>query len=112
RMVTEDSYDGGVIEFSTDSGASWSTYAPVFNIGGYNGLISSVLGNPLAGRSAWTGTIGSPGNFEQVQVNLLSYAGLPHLRFRFREGTDVSFGATGWWIDDVVVSIAPPCGPT
>ena len=43
-------------------------------------------------------------NFVQVTVDLLSYAG-QNLRFRFREGTDKSGSASGWWVDDIRLEI-------
>lgn len=101
-------YDGGVLENSTDGGATWLDAGPNITAGGYNGTISSNFGNPLAGRMAW-GQNPNGTNFVQVRANLLPYAG-QNVRFRFREGTDSSNPAPGWWVDDVRVDIAGPCG--
>ena len=109
RVATESTFDGGVLEFSTDNGATWSTTDPTFITGGYNATISTGFGSPIAGRHAWSGTIGSTGNFVNVQVNLMSYAGQANLRFRFREANDSSVTATGWWVDDVTVTLGLPC---
>jgi hypothetical protein len=112
RVATESTYDGGVLEFSTDGGATWSTSDPDFLSGGYNTVISSGFNSPIAGRRAWSGTLGTPGAFVQVQVNLLAYAGQSALRFRFREANDASVGSTGWWVDDVSVTVTIPCPAT
>jgi hypothetical protein len=109
RVALESSFDGGVLEFSTDGGATWSTTDPTFLTGGYNATISTGYSSPIGGRRAWSGTIGSTGSFVNVQVNLLSYAGQANLRFRFREANDTSVAITGWWVDDVSVTITAPC---
>ena len=109
RMTTENTFDGGVLETSIDGGSSWQDAGALMTAGGYNGTISTLYGNPLAGRQAWTGTVGSLGSFVQVQVNLLGFAGQSNVRLRFRLGTDNSVASTGWWVDDVLVTIATPC---
>jgi hypothetical protein len=111
RVATESTYDGAVIEFSTDGGTTWSNTVPTFISGGYNATISSGFNSPIAGRRAWSGTIGSAGNFVNVQVDLISYVG-QSLSFRFREANDSSVAATGWWVDDVSVTVATPCTGT
>ena len=99
-------YDGGVLEVSTNGGATWADAGANIISGGYNGTISSCCSNPLAGRSAWIGGPFYPA-YGEVKVNLLPYAG-QNLLIRFRLGTDSSFNATGWWIDDIVITIAAP----
>jgi hypothetical protein len=100
-------YDGGVLETSTDGGGSWQDAGPNITTGGYNGTISSDFGNPLAGRMAWAQNPNGS-DFVQVIVNLLPYAG-QNLLFRFREGTDSSISGTGWWVDDIQVSVVSLC---
>lgn len=107
--VEDNYYDGGVLETSIDDGASWQDAGSNITSGGYNATISSNFGNPLSGRMAW-GQNPNGTNFVQVTVNLLPYAG-QNLLFRFREGTDSSISATGWWVDDIAVDITLPCGP-
>ncbi|HEX8679071.1 MAG TPA: hypothetical protein VF683_03890, partial [Chthoniobacterales bacterium] len=58
RFQFEDGYDGGVVEVSKDFGATWVDVIAgggSFVAGGYNGKIAPDYGNPIAGRSAWTG---------------------------------------------------------
>ncbi len=100
-------YDGGVLEYSTDGGASWSDMGPSIVSEGYNGTLLTSTGNPLAGRQAWTGT---SNGYVQTVVNLTNYAG-QSLRFRFRQGTDISGGGTGagWRVDDIRITVPGPC---
>ncbi len=95
--------DGGVLETSIDGGGSWQDAGVNIAQGGYTSLIDAGGGNPLGGRSGWTGSSAN-NNFVQAIVNLLPYAG-QNVLFRFREGTDNTAGGTGWWVDDVQVSI-------
>ncbi|MEM7049879.1 MAG: hypothetical protein AAF604_09470 [Acidobacteriota bacterium] len=122
-------HDGGVLEYSADSGANWydilageadndpsSTAGnPLrFITGGYpendsNGDIDATGGdNPLEGRGAWACDIDSPmvggcnTSFGLVQVNLDDFSGLD-VRFRWRLGTDNTAGGDGWWVDDFEV---------
>ena len=103
-------YDGAVLETSIDDGATWRDVLSdtTFINGGYTGHVRSTTGNPLGGRMAWINTLSSYG---QVQVDLLPFQGHAVL-FRFRLGTDDSNSGspTGWWVDDVNVTIDAPCG--
>ncbi len=92
-------YDGGVIEISTNGGASWVDIGASASPG-YSGTLDSGE-NPLSARSAYVGT--SPGypNFATVSVNLgTTYSGQT-VRVRFRIGTDPAVGAGGWEIDQI-----------
>ena len=102
--------DGGVIEVSTDNGASWTDASPNLMAGPYNGLIAAGWGNPLDTRPAWVGT--TNGQWQQVQLNLAPYAGQA-LLVRFRLGSTDAGGTGSWAIDDLQASyVAPvPCGP-
>jgi N-acetylneuraminic acid mutarotase len=115
RFALENFFDGGVLEVSTNNGATWADAD--FNIqqGGYNGEIF-VVGCPTPGtphpfpqgKRVWTG---SQTTYRQVRVNLLPYAGAP-MKFRFRLGTDCATSGTGWNIDDVAVSYGSGVCPT
>ena len=94
---TETGYDGGVVEISTDGGASWDDLGPQMTQNGYNGTIDGGYGNPLAGRPAFTGT---SGGYVQTEVDLTPYSGETVL-IRYRLGTDSSVLARGWYVDDV-----------
>jgi hypothetical protein len=118
RMGSEATYDGGVLEYSTD-GANWFDIlagnggsvppnAGRITVGPYTGTLSSAFQNPLAGRLAWNGTIGAQADFRRVAVNLADFAG-QGVRFRWRFGSDNSVSATGWWVDDVRLYAGSSC---
>ncbi|MDA8105399.1 MAG: M4 family metallopeptidase [Nitrospiraceae bacterium] len=96
-------YDGGVLEYSVNGGPWTDALAgagilPAVN--GYNGILvppSVSPDNPFAGRSAFVGT--SYG-YISSRLDLSSLSG-QSVKFRFGIGTDSSFGASGWYIDDI-----------
>jgi len=89
--------DGGVLEYSTDLGSTWSDAGSLFTHNGYNGLISVGRNNPLSGYHAFVDT--SHG-YLSSRLDLSSLAGLS-VRFRYRIGSDDSTSNLGWFIDDV-----------
>ena len=112
----ESSWDGGVLEYTVNDGASW------FDIlagnggsipansdrmvqGGYTQTLNS-SSNPIGGRQAWSGA--STG-WEQVLVDISDFAGQT-VRFRWRLGCDGSVSDVGWWVDDVEVLQGSDCG--
>jgi Zn-dependent metalloprotease len=101
------SYDGGVVEYSTNNGSSWNDAGPLFSDNGYFTTIDSGSSNPLRGRDVF-GYVSQ--GYYSSRLNLSSLAG-QNVRFRFRIGTD-SFGDNyGWFIDDLRVytcSATPP----
>ena len=95
-------YDGGVIEISTDGGATWTDIA-AYASPGYGGILFTGSGNVLSGRSAFVGT--SPGypSLSVVSVDLgAAFAGQT-VQLRFRLATDAAVGAYGWDVDDLQV---------
>ncbi len=96
---TEPTYDGGIVEISTDGGASWSNLGDEMFYNGYNGVIDSNYDNPLAGSDAFTGN--SEG-YIQTLVDLSAYEG-ENVIISFRLATDSIIGANGWYVDDVLV---------
>jgi lysyl endopeptidase len=93
-------YDGGILEISTDDGASWSQILnPALLTDPYDGPIATSFSNPLGGLNAWCG---DPQDWLNSIVDVDQYAG-ETVRFRFRLGTDSSVSREGWYIDDVVV---------
>jgi hypothetical protein len=98
-------YDGGVLEISTDGGATW-TYLPTAQMmtDPYDGPVSGSFSNPLAGLDAWCG---DPQAWLRSVVDLNAYAGAT-VQFRFRLGSDSSVSRPGWDIDDVWVQSCVP----
>ena len=99
RYELEDSYDGGVVEISINSGGTWEDLGSRITENGYNDTIDASLefGNPIKGRDAFTGS--QPTYIETV-VDLSEFAGST-AQIRFRVGSDGAEGAAGWRVDDV-----------
>ncbi|MEJ7585001.1 MAG: M4 family metallopeptidase [Acidimicrobiales bacterium] len=93
----EFNFDGGVVEYSTNNGATWIDAGPLFNANGYTD--PSLAGGPLSGRAAFTGFTAG---YTSSRLDLTSLAGQA-VRFRFRVGTDASVAYQGWFIDDIRV---------
>jgi hypothetical protein len=99
-------YDGGVVELSTNNGASWIDIGVDATQNGYNWTISPFWQSPLIGRRAFSGP--SPGFippgatpvFNETRIPLAAFVGKT-VNIRFRLGTDSIVGQVGWWIDDV-----------
>ncbi|HEX9822235.1 MAG TPA: Ig-like domain-containing protein, partial [Methylomirabilota bacterium] len=107
RFDFEGGFDGGVLEVSTDAGATWVDVLAgggAFLQGGYNGTIAPDFGSPIAGRAAWTGSSGGPDAMTRVEVELGAFAGQA-VRVRWRLAADPlvpgSLPGLAWWIDDV-----------
>jgi large repetitive protein len=113
------SYDGGVLEYSTDGGTTWIDAKALFSAGqNYNGTIFTVTtnpnylsyDNPLHGRSAF---VKDSHGYVASRYNLTSLVGKT-VMFRWRMGTDfVGYGDLGWNVDDVRIynCIAAPSVP-
>lgn len=105
--------DGGVLEFSTDDGATWfdvtaTGSGAAFVTGTYPSTISSTS-SPINGRKAWSGNASA--TWSQVVLNLTDtakYAGKA-FRARWRLATNTGTASTGWYIDDVLLTgaVAP-----
>lgn len=94
---TEDGWDGGMVEISTNGGASWTDLGANMTENGYNGSLGSGSNNPLANRNAFTG---NSNGWKRTTISLLPYANQNAL-FRFRFGADDNTAAVGWYIDDI-----------
>ncbi|MBN1953874.1 MAG: PKD domain-containing protein [Anaerolineae bacterium] len=103
----ESSYDGAVLEISTNGGSTWSDLGAYITANGYNGTISTCCNNPLGGRQAWVDDLTT---WTEVTVDLSAFAG-ETAQFRWRLGCDYSIGDTGWYIDDVQITAPLPPNP-
>ncbi len=105
-------YDGGVIEYSTNGGATWADAGSLMTEGGYNGSISGNTGvnNPMGPRPAF---VRESNGYGVTRMDLSSLAG-QQVRFRLRIGTGPSVGDYGWFVDDLriyrcrVPDLTPP----
>src|SRR5664280_982638 len=95
--------DGGVLEISTDDGATWADIGG-FAVPGYPPhVLYDELGalSPLHGRPAWSGNGDDLPAFTSVTVSLgKSYAGKT-VRVRFRRGIEFADFPNFWEIDDI-----------
>ena len=87
-------YDGGVVDYSTNNGATWNRLAA-----DYSGTIDAGFGNPLGGQQ---GYVGESNGYVSESVPLTALAGQT-VRFRFRVGSDGSGADYGWAVDDIGV---------
>lgn len=97
-------WDGGVIELSTNNGASWADVSTVAGVApGYSQTLFSGAGNPLAGRLAYGGTNPAYPATDTVMLDFgTALAGMT-VKLRFRIGTDELVSDEGWRIDDLAV---------
>jgi hypothetical protein len=101
---SDQNYDGGVIEISTDNGGTWhdvkqagATLSP-----DYNGIVFNGSNNPLSGRAAYVGNSG--GSFSSVSVNFGNSLQGQAVKLRFVIGSDDSAGAGGWQVDNLAAT--------
>ena len=97
-------FDGGVLEYSTNGGATWNDAGWMMDFNGYSGFIYDGWVNPLKGRPAFAG---NTKGYISTRLNLTPLAG-SNVKFRWRMGLDDTGSAWGWWLDDVKVYT---CGP-
>lgn len=89
-------YDGGIVQVKLDGGP-WRGVGGLFTHGGYNGVIASGRGNPLAGQRAFTG---NSRGYAAARIDLSAFTG-QSLKLRFRMASDRAIGGLGWYVDDV-----------
>ncbi|MDX1998092.1 MAG: S8 family serine peptidase [Thermoanaerobaculia bacterium] len=87
-------FDGGLLEISTDNGATWAQVLDPQ-------LLTDPYDGPFSGSTirAWCG---DPQDWLHSIVDLSAWAGQT-VRFRFRLASDNSVGREGWYLDDVRV---------
>jgi hypothetical protein len=98
----EDRYDGGVVEISTDGGATWARLTPS---PGYPGKFRySVDACGYANNTpCYTGTTSSYLTFAQYSVDLSAYNGQSVL-IRWDFSTDGAVTGQGWFVDDISIT--------
>ncbi|MBI4468943.1 MAG: hypothetical protein HY650_06450 [Acidobacteria bacterium] len=95
---TENNYDGGVLEYSTD-GVRWEDAGSLITEGGYLAGINGKSSPGLFGRSAWGG---DSAGWHEVNVDLSALVGR-QVQFRWRFVSDNDGADEGWWIADLVL---------
>ena len=111
-------FDGAVLEMSSpqiNGGAFTDITDPAFGstfvTGGYNGTVSTEFGNPIGGRRAWGQSSGGYVN-TVVRINNVGDLAGSGFRFRFRMCSDSGVSGTGWWIDNVTLTVCEGGFPT
>lgn len=101
-------WDGAMIQVSADGGESWDDVVPT---PAYQGLIQGAYGPcegegipDIDGHSGWSGVLDPP-QWTQVTVELKESHWTTDFRLRFVFGSDAGAVASGWYIDNVEVSI-------
>jgi len=92
---TENGWDGGIVEVSTD-GTNWTDIGPYFTMNGYSGT-SSAFGIMMFE--------GNSGGFVQSVADLSAF-GAGDIQIRFRMLCDTSVGGNGWYVDDINIESA------
>ena len=95
-------YDGGVLEYSTNDGATWTDAGPLMD-SNYPGVVSTKYSNPLGGRQAF---VGRSHGYISTRLDLSPLAGQT-VSFRWRMGLDSSKYVWGWWLDNVKLFTCP-----
>jgi len=85
--ITEDDFDFGIVEVSTDFGTQWTEVAR-YDMGDHPG---------------WSDGTASPGDWVHETVDLSAYAS-KKVRVRFRLLTDPGVTADGWYLDNITIS--------
>lgn len=112
KFTTENTFDGEVLEYSTDGGNNWTDVCPScaticpgascpFVTGGYTQTISTGFSSPIGGRRAWSGAQAA---FADTTVNLPAALNGQTIILRWRMVSDTSVASTGVWVDDVVLT--------
>lgn len=97
---TEDGWDGGVVEISTDN-LLWTDLGPRIIRGKYNGTLGAAPTNPIQNRNAFTG---NSGGFILTEIDLTPWNGQSvYFRFRFGSDDNTAPAGGGWFVDDILL---------
>ena len=95
--------DGGVIELSTDGGATWRDVTAFGSNPGYNATLVGTGSNVLRGRMAYSGTSAGFPALQPLELDFGNQFAGTTFQIRFRLGTDGGGALVGWFIDDITV---------
>ena len=96
-------FDGGVIELSTDGGATWRDVTAFGANPGYNATLVRTGSNALRGRMAYSGTSAGFPALQPLELDFGNQFAGTAFQIRFRLGTDGGGAFVGWFIDDITV---------
>lgn len=107
KYNTEDGWDGGVVEITTNGGSVWTDLGSLMTKNSYNSSLGAAPTCVLQGRQAFTGSIE---DFQRTTIDLTNYAGASgKIRFWFAsdDNTTAPTAPQGWFVDDVLLEVAP-----
>lgn len=97
---TEDGWDGGVVEISTDN-LLWTDLGNRMVTGKYNATLGAAPTNPIQNRNAFTG---NSGGFIKTEIDLTPWNGQSvYVRFRFGSDDNTAPAGGGWFVDDILL---------
>ncbi len=106
KYDTEQFQDGGDVEYSVDSGNTWS----LLGFGGEPNWYNSLFITGLGGNPPRSGFSGTNCTWTQAVHQYEPWWTTTTVIFRFRFGSDFSFNKEGWVIDDVCFEeLSTPC---
>lgn len=95
---TENTWDGGRVEISTNNGVTYSDAGKYMILNGYQSTVNDTAKNLLV-----PGFSGNSGGFIKTVLDLSSLAG-KSIKFRFVFTSDQAVGGEGWYIDDITLT--------
>jgi hypothetical protein len=117
NVATELAFDGGTLAIKVNRGKFRAVPTRAFRFNPPNLRLATVdegNTNPLAGRRSWTGSDGGQvvSRWGQTQVNLgkMGIDRGDRIRLRFAFGMDGCGGVTGWYVDNIRVTVCRPSG--
>ncbi len=99
KYQTEEFWDGGFVQISTDNGSSWLDLHTDFLLNGYDGILINSSNPEIAGKYAFTG---NSGGYQQSIINLQDYSD-QFVKIRFVFGSDSAVSEDGWFIDGITI---------
>ncbi len=93
---TEASWDGGVVEYSTN-GNNWIDMGQYMVQNGYNSVIQTNPDSEISDREAFSG---QSDGYINTLIDVSSFAG-QNIYVRFRFASDGYVGGNGWYVDQV-----------
>jgi len=98
----EEAWDAGIVEISTDNGASWAKLIPIQGYPSYTINTDSCIGKYT---SAFTGNNNA---WTYYSVDLTPYS-QKTINIRFRFGSDSYVNYENWYIDDIKITALSSC---
>ncbi len=89
--ITEATYDFGIVELSTDGGASWTALAAY----------------DQASDPAWEDNVANPEDWRHASIDLSAFAG-ERVMIRLRLESDSNLEFDGWYVDDLRILACTP----